>query len=49
MDILIKAALRERCLQLAVYLHKGELPAELLGEVVELTKEAWAFREGDDT
>ncbi|HKY40717.1 MAG TPA: hypothetical protein VJN18_32505 [Polyangiaceae bacterium] len=48
MDELIREALRERCLQLAIYLHSGVLPLELLGEVEELSKEAWAFRTEDD-
>lgn len=48
MDSWIKAALQERCIQLALYLRDGQLPSELLGEVVELTKDAWAFREEDD-
>ncbi len=43
------AQLRGKCCELALYLHHGQKPAELLAEVEELASRKWAFREGDDT
>lgn len=48
MDELIREALRERCCSLALQLHAGVVTVELLDEVEELAKEAWAFRSEDD-
>jgi len=45
---LVHQALRARCAELAVYLHAGVLPLELLEEVTELSRKAWALRESDD-
>jgi hypothetical protein len=48
MDELIREALRERCAQLALYLHAGQVPTELVDEVAELARDSWAFRSEDD-
>ena len=46
--LMVEQQLRGRCVELAVFLHKGELPPNLLGAVVELTVERWALREVED-
>lgn len=48
MDSWIKAALQERCIQLALYLREGQTAPNLLAEVEQLARDAWAFREEDD-
>jgi len=48
MPALLRQALRARCAELSVYLHAGVLPLELLEEVTELSRKAWALRESDD-
>jgi hypothetical protein len=46
---LLKQALSFRCLELAVYLQKGELPQALLDDITGLARDVWACREQDDT
>lgn len=38
---LIHQTLRIRCFELAVHLQRGAVPAALLDEVVDLTKDCW--------
>lgn len=48
-SLLVEQALRGKCIELAVFLNKGILPPLLLEEVIELTEDSWALREGDHT
>jgi len=48
-SLLVEQALRGKCIELAVFLHRGLLPPLLLEEVIELTEDSWALREGDHT
>lgn len=48
MGELIREALRERCVQLALHLHAGQEHGALLDEVQELARDHWAFRSEDD-
>jgi hypothetical protein len=49
MDELIREALRERCVQLALHLRADRECSALLDEVEELAREHWAFRSEDDS
>ncbi len=46
--LMTEQQLRGRCVELAVFLHNGQLPPLLLAEVEELAVERWALREAYD-
>jgi hypothetical protein len=48
MEKLIREALREKCCELALYLHHGQTPAALIDEVAELASDRWALRSDED-
>lgn len=43
--LMVQQQLRGRCVELAVFLHRGELPPQLMAEISELASDAWALRE----
>jgi len=46
--LLVEQQLRGRCIELAVFMQRGELPPLLLSEISELAGDAWALRDGSD-
>jgi hypothetical protein len=46
--LLIEQRLRGLCVELAVFLLRGEMPPQLLAEISELAGDAWALRDGGD-
>ncbi len=46
--LMIDHQLRGKCVELAVFMRRGELPPILLEEITELAGDAWALRDGGD-
>lgn len=45
MDLMTREQLRERCLELALYLYAGVEAPNLVDEVEELARDSWALRD----